>query len=160
MVINLSNESMPCVLVNSPSPYSRLHKNGLVICNSYLPDAVMDVRQLIDDATVPMPLQFCICRQTALFLVHHQVSKGTNIVRPFYNFYLVRACAEAGSFALLWFECRKCGNANVPDCVKLPTLCPAAIALERWCLFSAGIRRAWQCSEAECQDRPVAPCPA
>jgi len=25
---------------------------------------------------------------------------------------------EAGSFALLWFECRTSGNANVPDCAK------------------------------------------
>ena len=29
---------------------------------------------------------------------------------------------EAGSFALLWFECRMCGNANVPDCVRSTNL--------------------------------------
>ena len=28
---------------------------------------------------------------------------------------------EAGSFALLWFECRMCGNANVPDCANETT---------------------------------------
>ena len=30
---------------------------------------------------------------------------------------------------------------------------------QRLGLWRAGNRRAWQCSEAECQDRPVAPCP-
>ena len=31
---------------------------------------------------------------------------------------VVHWAGEAGSFALLWFECRTCGNANVPDCVE------------------------------------------
>jgi hypothetical protein len=29
-----------------------------------------------------------------------------------------RRVVEAGAFALLWFECRMCGNANVPDCAE------------------------------------------
>ena len=124
---NPSNEKLVCVPVNSHVPYSRLHKNVLGVYNVGLSGAVMDVHQLKGVSIVQMLLRFCTCPPTGFFLVHRPVLKEINTCRPFFNFYLVSACAKAGSFALLWFECRMCGNANVPDCANETVNCPVAI---------------------------------
>ena len=75
------------------------------------------------------PLSANIDFSTKLKLVHEpKLNSGIlSFCFSVHGFVRELRVGEAGSFALLWFECRMCGNANVPDCANETVNCRAGI---------------------------------